>query len=134
MCVCLRDCARARARGRRGTPGKEKKKSRRSNYVKIISPWLYEWSLQGKAILGIKNKKIFKEAWRKAGQEGAGHSGGHVPPRRHLFFSCTGLGRPPSLTTHLPAAPCCPGARTAQQEGLAAGRGGAAKVWRRGLI
>lgn len=28
--------------------------------MKIISPWLYEWSLQGKAILGIKNKKSSK--------------------------------------------------------------------------
>lgn len=132
MCVCLRDCARARARGRRGAPGKgEKKKSRRSNYMKIISPWLYEWSLQGKAILGIK-----KSSERLGGRLDRRVRGiaGDMCLLAGIFSFLVQAWGDPSLNTHLPAAPCCPGARTAQREGLAAGRGGAAKVWRRGLI
>ena len=130
MCVCLRDCARAR--GRRGAPGKgEKKKSRRSNYMKIISPWLYEWSLQGKAILGIK-----KSSERLGGRLDRRVRGiaGDMCLLAGIFSFLVQAWGDPSLNTHLPAAPCCPGARTAQREGLAAGRGGAAKVWRRGLI
>lgn len=128
MCGCV--CARARALGRRGAPGK-KKTSRRSNCVKIISPWLKEGSPHGKAILGIKKKKkIFKEGGRKAGQEGAGRSAVLVPPRRHLSFPLPAWGDP--LTTHPPAsrcirAPCCPPARTAQPGRRPTGRGGGCK-------
>ena len=93
MCVCLRDCGRARA----GDVGHQerKKKSRRSNYVKIISPWLYEWSLQGKAILGIKNKKSPKRLGGRLDRRVRGTAGDMCLLAGIFSFLCR-LGATPS--------------------------------------
>lgn len=137
VCMCGCVCARARALGRRGAPGK-KKTSRRSNCVKIISPWLKEGSPHGKAILGIKKKK--KSSKRVGGRLARRVRGvaRYLCLPAGIFLSPSRLGATPSPPTHLPAAasapPAVPRPARPSREGGRPAVGGAAKVWRRGLI
>lgn len=86
----------------------KERKAGRSNYVKIIFPWLEEGSLHGKAILGIKKKNL-QTGWKEGLPGGCGTQRGGACIFPQAFFRFPGSGRPtPHPSIHLPAASPAP--------------------------
>lgn len=91
--MCVPACAHAGDAGHR--------ESRHSDCVKIISPWLEEGSLHGKAILGIKKKK-------KSSKRAGGRLAGRVRGVARDMCVSTGILLSSSPRAHLPAAAPAP--------------------------